>query len=250
MACYDLFIEEHKREEFIFVHASQTFDYFGSGMMYNPAHKFYKKYPPNYFSIMFNFLFPLRPPVRQKVDRFVREQLGKYSIAIEWSRVEPWKQMSAPLPPNPPISLIFQSALSLSSQQTAVEVDDVTWFLVNTNSTTAKSLQSKVINSIVTYSSIKDQDDEEDDETRQLIELYIMGMADEVITMETSSFGSVAAARTGRHAVMCGADGFCMRKLTSQPVQMFPMPPAPQCDGTYNNVENWSGWSLSRSLKS
>ncbi len=70
-----------------------------------------------------------------------------------------------------------------------------------------------------------------------LLNFYLMGMCDDLIVSEISSYGTNAAARTGITPVICNHERICYRRLTPEPCQDSPYPirksPCPGKSNTY-----------------
>lgn len=83
------------------------------------------------------------------------------------------------------------------------------------------------------------------------IEFWLLGECDEVLTTEYSTYGTNAAARTGRIPIVCHHDRFCFRRLTPQPCPGRPWPVTEMCPNLtemkgklnkYYSIENHCGF--------
>jgi len=127
--------------------------------------------------------------------------------------------------PVPPIDLFAEMAEYLSRFQDVVPYNQVKWFMATQNQEMISYLQDsygkhKVVAFNGTITTTFDTHPE--GQKVSLITWWILGECDEVITTEISSFGTTAAGRTGRHAIVCNQHKFCFRRMSDAPCQDTP----------------------------
>jgi len=222
LACLNY--NDHKDHEFITIHL--TYDYFATNIIVNPYHgeELLEILPKNYFQIIFNYLFQLRDDLQATVDKFKRENFNKFTIGIQIRNPSLDKKGKKDHKgfPVPPWRLFTQAAEQLTRFQEEVPYDQVSWFLATQNLTIINVLRKHYgTKKIISFNGTITTTFEPDREGQKvsLLTWWILGECDEVITTEASSYGTVAAARSGKYPIVCNHDKYCMRRLSQTPCQ-------------------------------
>eukprot|EP01116_Phalansterium_solitarium_P016520 TRINITY_DN3850_c0_g3_i1.p1 TRINITY_DN3850_c0_g3~~TRINITY_DN3850_c0_g3_i1.p1 ORF type:complete len:485 (-),score=191.66 TRINITY_DN3850_c0_g3_i1:281-1735(-) len=204
-----------------------TYDFWAPNVWVNPTidEEWAAILPRNYFQLCFNYLWRIKPELKQIVDEFKQKYFGKYTIGIQIRTPTPRLNKPEVVDhegfPTPPILLYGQTAEQLTRQQTKAAYDDVRWFVATQNTSLVHILQRAYPNRIVYYNGTITTTFE-NNKAGQMVSFlhwWLLGEADDLITTEVSSYGTVAAARSGIDAIVCNHKKFCMRRLSPSPCQ-------------------------------
>lgn len=138
-------------EEKVMMYGTAYFDFFGSIMLTNPDVEWVNKnLPANWFQLIFDRFFPLKPHLRQALDSWKRSNLGNVSYLISL-------QIRAQLPTGgkgytktdhwfaPPLTapeVWFQTAEYLT-RSLSIPYNNVGWFLATQNETLIQWFKEK-----------------------------------------------------------------------------------------------------------
>eukprot|EP01116_Phalansterium_solitarium_P007054 TRINITY_DN1952_c0_g1_i2.p1 TRINITY_DN1952_c0_g1~~TRINITY_DN1952_c0_g1_i2.p1 ORF type:complete len:457 (-),score=125.29 TRINITY_DN1952_c0_g1_i2:150-1433(-) len=237
LLCMNISDDDHK--PWLKIKGVGGFDYFGSYLWYNPNEDLLRKLPPNWFQLLFRAVFRLAPDLQEKVDEFKRLSFGKYTLAVHIREQIKKYDHNFDRLPHPDLRISTQTAETLSALQSVVPPDEVVWFVACENMDTIRTIQTQFPNRSVVFWPFSPNRRWDMD---AVMTFWLLGECDDIITTDTSTFATNAAARTGKAAVTCNGGGFCVRKLTAQPHQVMPSPPARMCRGLYSSVDNNAGW--------
>eukprot|EP01116_Phalansterium_solitarium_P019912 TRINITY_DN5728_c0_g3_i1.p1 TRINITY_DN5728_c0_g3~~TRINITY_DN5728_c0_g3_i1.p1 ORF type:complete len:508 (+),score=177.98 TRINITY_DN5728_c0_g3_i1:98-1621(+) len=205
-----------------------TYDFYAPNILINPFHgeKVLQNLPRNYFQVIFDYLFKLAPELQEEVDNFKREHFGKFTVGIQiraptHTHKDPQKKDHQGFPV-PALDLFAQMAEQLGRFQGEAAYEDVVWFVGTQNVKLIEKLQSSYGSKKVTAynGTITTTFDSHGQGQRvSLITFFLLSECNEVVTTEVSSYGTVAAARSGLYPIYCTHHKFCARRLLPTPCQ-------------------------------
>eukprot|EP01116_Phalansterium_solitarium_P009718 TRINITY_DN23991_c0_g1_i1.p1 TRINITY_DN23991_c0_g1~~TRINITY_DN23991_c0_g1_i1.p1 ORF type:complete len:479 (+),score=63.09 TRINITY_DN23991_c0_g1_i1:81-1517(+) len=213
--CHDLHLM-HNTEPYVSLQGLHGYDYFASLIQENPHHQLLHRIPSNFYQLIHGFFVKLQPQWQQEIDEFKRNHFGAYTIGIQLRKFDGGGSGTAAIIP---VELYLQAAELLASSA-PVPFEQVVFFIAAPDNTTAASLQ-EVYGSkrIVSFSSSVHSG-----KTLGFLTMWLLGECNDIVTTETSSYGTNAAARTGLTPVVCNHQWYCHRRLTPQPCAGHPYP--------------------------
>eukprot|EP01114_Cavostelium_apophysatum_P006449 TRINITY_DN1776_c0_g1_i3.p1 TRINITY_DN1776_c0_g1~~TRINITY_DN1776_c0_g1_i3.p1 ORF type:complete len:428 (-),score=91.35 TRINITY_DN1776_c0_g1_i3:926-2209(-) len=219
-------LKEHLgNKKVIQVYGSWYYDYFGPYLTVNPHHKLYSTLPRNWYQMLWDHFFDLKPEIRTRVDEFKKKNFGKWNVALQ-IRTPVSTPGAGPggndhwyAPELPAKELFFQAAESMSRSAPA-SYDKITWFIAAQNQEIVdwfvKNREGRVAwfehKPTVAY----DMQDIEG-KIAAVITFYLMSECDDIVVTDFSSYGHCAAGKGGLVPVACNQKGFCTRRLTAEP---------------------------------
>jgi len=233
--------EYYKDAHVIGIHGPRLYHYFGSSIYNNIIHNFPAIIPPNYYQLLANYFLILETPMQQTVDSFKSQFFGKYTIGLHVRVQNKAYDANFGRFPDPPLELYLQTALTLAAQQTIVPMEEVVWFLA--------CEQTQVLDAIRNISkTFKGKMVHVGDSTKgrsvdaSLATWFLLSECNDIITSDTSSFAVTAAARGGITPIMCNGNAFCVRKVSVEPPQPFPLEVTCNRTKMIPTVDNSAGW--------
>lgn len=190
-------------------------DYYGSAILANQQYQdFYDSLPPNYFQIIYDFLWKVQPSLQFQVEMFISTQFSVYVIGIELFEYRNSKTDNNFLPPP---SLFSLQAEELSYYQTFVPYSQVKWYLRTNSEITAQKLKKDFPDKIFVLF-----DPSLTPLERELVEWISFGYTDDQIITEPSTFGDTATARKGMNPALCNFAKYCTRRIFPVPNTLSP----------------------------
>jgi len=188
------------------------------------AQKLLDELPPNYYQIIFKYLFTLHPDLQEKVDEFKIQHFGGYNVGIQIRHptISPIKgEKDHKGFPVPPLDIYAHAAEQLCRFQEKVPYEDTKFFVATQNVDLIHKLQQSYGDRIIWYNGTITTtfDSHPEGQKVSLVTWWIMGECDEVVSTEASSYGTTAAARAGKYPVVCTHHKFCFRRLSQTPCQ-------------------------------
>eukprot|EP01116_Phalansterium_solitarium_P020001 TRINITY_DN5771_c0_g1_i2.p1 TRINITY_DN5771_c0_g1~~TRINITY_DN5771_c0_g1_i2.p1 ORF type:complete len:486 (-),score=149.99 TRINITY_DN5771_c0_g1_i2:443-1900(-) len=218
-------------DPYLLVNGPSGFDYYADHIRDNPHHELLHKLPYNFYSIIFNYWWKLRPQYQAEVNRFKREHFGKWTIGMQ---IRGWDHGG--VIPVIPLNVFLQAADVLAADA-PVPPEDVVFFAVTQDKEQVERFQSIFgTQKLIFYAgnASAGTDPAMNKNAYGLMHMWLMGEVDELITTEQSSYGCNAAARTGLVPVVCNHLRVCVRRLSAQPCSYNPFP-------TYRMLEDVPG---------
>jgi len=228
LTCLDFNVVSHK--ELVTIHL--TYDWFAPNILINPYHgeAFLEDLPPNYFQVIFEYLWDIKQDLKDELMEFKQKYFGKFTVGIQIRHptINQKGEKDHKGFPVPPPELYVQAAEQLSRFQTKVDYKDVVWFVATQNTEIIKTMQDSYGKDKVVWfnRTITTTFDPHPEGQRVSIQTWwLLGECEEVITTEASSYGITAGCRTGRFPIVCTHNKFCFRRLSQTPCQDTPFLP-------------------------
>eukprot|EP01116_Phalansterium_solitarium_P024205 TRINITY_DN879_c0_g2_i1.p1 TRINITY_DN879_c0_g2~~TRINITY_DN879_c0_g2_i1.p1 ORF type:complete len:480 (+),score=146.26 TRINITY_DN879_c0_g2_i1:128-1567(+) len=206
-----------------------TYDYYAPNILVNPFHgeEVLANLPTNYFQLAFVYLFKIKPELAEEVEKFKREKFGGYTVGIQirhpsWIMSDVKNRTDHQGFPVPPLDLYAQMAEQLARFQNQVPYDEVVWFVASQKVELIQRLvdaygPKKIVFVNATISTTFENNRE--GQISAFVTWWLLGECDDVITTEASSYGTVAAARSGIYPIFCTHHKFCARRMLPTPCQ-------------------------------
>jgi len=202
-------------------------DFFSDIIIVNPVYQLYKIFPPNWFQIIMDAYFQLKPKYRIILDDFKASHFTEYTIAIQIrvplaTGIQALPNDHIDAPPVPDKELFYQAAETLSYALN-VPYSNVTWFIATQDDSLLQWFKATRSGPVVWYESKKTLafdmgPDNMPGKIAATLTNYLMSESNDIIVMDSSSFGAVAAARGGLIPVVCSSYQICVRKLSPTPI--------------------------------
>eukprot|EP01116_Phalansterium_solitarium_P014121 TRINITY_DN31653_c0_g1_i1.p1 TRINITY_DN31653_c0_g1~~TRINITY_DN31653_c0_g1_i1.p1 ORF type:complete len:480 (-),score=86.32 TRINITY_DN31653_c0_g1_i1:69-1484(-) len=198
----------------------QGFDYFADHIRDNPNHQLLHKLPTNFYQILFDYFWKLKPEWQAEIDACKKGHFGKFTIGLQMRGND-----AGGIHPLIPLD-IFMQAGELLAADAPVPYDDVVFLIATPDKKAVQEAQAIYGTKKIVYFEGSEERGTAKGNIVSFLTMWLLGDCDDVVTSESSSYGTNAAARTGIVPVVCNHARVCYRRLTPQPCSYNPFPTA------------------------
>eukprot|EP01116_Phalansterium_solitarium_P019295 TRINITY_DN5331_c0_g1_i1.p1 TRINITY_DN5331_c0_g1~~TRINITY_DN5331_c0_g1_i1.p1 ORF type:complete len:485 (-),score=128.15 TRINITY_DN5331_c0_g1_i1:256-1710(-) len=220
---YPVHVKDRKHDEqFLSVSGDEGFNYYADKLRESPRMGMLHKIPSNFYEMIFRQFVKLKPSYQSFVDEFKRKHFGAYTIGIQMRGNDP-HGLHAVVP-----FYVYLQAAELLAADCPGPWDEVVFFVASQDYKAVQEAQAIYGTRKIAYFNASQERHTLEGDHAAALTIWLLGECNDVVSSESSSYGTNAAARRGIVPVVCNSDRSCMRRITPQPCSYLPYPVKPE----------------------